>query len=126
MYEKNGWSRDTLYDLAHCFYKKAGAGYDFASVERKIASALASKRNAKVSFSRLIKMLKEDNPAYYKKNILPSYNERKEEFEQEICFINNPLSFYRSPLIPREITEDSKLGDITQQLTVSRNECILF
>ena len=119
LYEKYGWSRDTLYELAHSFSEKAGSAYDYKSVDKKISSALASNRNEKVGLPRLIKMLKEDNPEYCKLNIVPTYYEKKEEFEKEICVVNNPLCFYRTPLIPRVITENSSLGDITQQLTES-------
>ena len=63
-YNKYNWSRDTLYDLAHTFSKKAGDKYDYNSVEKKVSSALTSTRNEKVGFLRLIKMLKEDNEEY--------------------------------------------------------------
>ena len=49
-YEKYSWTRDTLYDLAHCFSEKAGDKYDYNSVEKKVASALTSSRNEKVGF----------------------------------------------------------------------------
>ena len=119
-YNKYNWSRDTLYDLAHTFSKKAGDKYDYNSVEKKVSSALTSTRNEKVGFLRLIKMLKEDNEEYYNENITKNYYEKKQEFEEEYCIINNPLCFYRTPKIPRVITENSTLGEINQQLTKSQ------
>lgn len=116
-YVKYKWTRDTLYDLAHSFSEKASDKYDYNSVEKKVSSALTSTRNEKVGFLRLIKMLKEDNPEYYNDNIVPGYYEKKQEFEEEFCVINNPLCFYRTPKIPRVITENSTLGEINQQLT---------
>jgi len=116
-YNKYNWTRDTLYDLAHSFSEKAGDKYDYNSVEKKVSSALTSTRNEKVGFLRLIKMLKEDNEEYYNENITKSYYEKKQEFEEEYCIINNPLCFYRTPKIPRVITENSTLGEINQQLT---------
>ena len=118
-YEKYSWTRDTLYDLAHCFSEKAGDKYDYNSVEKKVASALTSTRNDKVGYLALMKMLKEDNKEYYDNKITKTYYEKKIEFEEEICVINNPLCFYRTPKIPRVITENSTLGDINQQITES-------
>ena len=116
-YEKYSWTRDTLYNLAHCFSEKAGDKYDYFSVEKKVASALTSTRNDKVGYLALMKMLKEDNKEYYDENITKNYSEKKQEFEEEFCVINNPLCFYRTPKIPRVITENSTLGEINQQLT---------
>ena len=116
-YEKYSWTRDTLYDLAHCFSEKAGDKYDYNSVEKKVASALTSTRNDKVGYLALMKMLKEDNKEYYDENITKNYYEKKLEFEEEFCVINNPLCFYRTPKIPRVITENSSLGEINQHLT---------
>jgi hypothetical protein len=118
-YEKYSWTRDTLYDLAHCFSEKAGDKYDYNSVEKKVASASTSTRNDKVGYLALMKMLKEDNKEYYDENITKNYYEKKQEFEEEFCVINNPLCFYRTPKIPRVITENSSLGEINQQLTES-------
>ncbi len=116
-YEKYSWTRDTLYDLAHCFSEKAGDKYDYNSVEKKVASASTSTRNDKVGYLALMKMLKEDNKEYYDENITKNYYEKKLEFEEEFCVINNPLCFYRTPKIPRVITENSSLGEINQHLT---------
>ena len=116
-YIKYNWGRDTLYDLAHSFSEKAGDKYDYNSVEKKVASALTSTRNEKVGLLRLMKMLKEDNEEYYNENITKNYYEKKQEFEEEFCVINNPLCFYRTPKIPRVITANSTLGEINQQLT---------
>ena len=64
-------------------------------------------------------MLKEDNPEYYRLEITESYYEKKQEFEEEFCCINNPLCFYRQPKLPRVITENSTIGDMNQQLKKS-------
>lgn len=117
MAEKYEWSKDTLYDIAHSFSSKGGNSYDYKSVDKKILSALASNTNNKVGYGKLLRMLKEDNPEYYKDEITKSYYEQKQEFEEEFCFINNPVCFYRTPKLPRVITENPSIGDVNQQLT---------
>jgi len=119
-YDKYNWTRDTLYNLAHIFSKKGGDKYDYNSVEKKVSSALTSSRNEKVGFLRLIKMLKEDNEEYYNEHITKNYYEKKQDFEEEYCVINNPLCFYRTPQIPRVITENTTSSEVNQQLTESQ------
>ena len=58
--------------------------YDEKQNRRKIYSLLGSDREHKVGYQRLLQRLKEDNPTYYQKNIIPSYREAKEEFEKEL------------------------------------------
>ena len=114
--EKYEWKDDKIIDICDVFSQKDTVSYDEKQNRRKIYSLLGSDREHKVGYQRLLQRLKEDNPTYYQKNIIPSYREAKEEFEKEYCIINNPVSVYRTPLIPRIITENSDLGEVNQQL----------
>lgn len=114
--EKYEWKDEKVIELCDVFSKKDIVSYNEKENRRKIYALLGSQRTDKVGYARLLSRLKEDNPVYFKKHIIPSYREVKEDFEKEYCVINNPVSIYRTPLIPRFITENSDVGEINQQL----------
>ena len=114
--EKYEWKDDKIIELCDVFSQKDTVSYDEKQNRKKIYSLLGSERVNKVGYQRLLQRLKEDNPIYYKTNIVPSYRECKEEFEKEYCVINNPVSIYRISLVPRIITENSDIGEVNQQL----------
>ena len=117
--EKYEWKDDKIFDICSMFSKKDKMTYDEKQNRKLIYSLLGSEREDKVGYKRLLERLKEDNPNYYKKNVIDSYNEVKREFEKQYCIINNPPSIYRTPIIPRVITENIDIGEIEQQLKAS-------
>ena len=117
--EKYEWKDDVIIDLCTVFSKKDKISFNEKENKRKIYQLMGSTREDKVGYKRVLDRLKEDNPDYYKINIVDSYNDVKREFEKEYCIINNPPSIYRTPLIPRVITEDLDIGETEQQLKES-------
>lgn len=116
--KKYKWKHDYIIDLCNKFSMKDVDAYNEDDNMSKIYSIMGkTTRKDLVGYKRLLQRVKEDNMEYYKKNVIQGYKEVKEEFEKEYFFINNPLSIYRTPRLPRVIIENSAT-EIEQQLKV--------
>ena len=114
--ERYEWKDENIINLCMEFSKKDKFSFNEKENKRKIYQLMGSNREDKVGYKRILERLKEDNPDYYKLNIVDSYKDVKKEFEKEYCIINNPCCIYRTPLIPRVITENMDIGETEQQL----------
>lgn len=119
MGENYNWDNNTIFELCDIWSRKAGDGYDQKEMKKKIYNVMGTTSNYKVGYNRFKENLKSDNYEYFKDNIDMTYYERKIEFEKEICWVNNPGCFYRTPLLPRVLNELQN-KDIDQQLTASQ------
>jgi hypothetical protein len=114
--EKYDWKVEVIIHLCTIFSKKDKTSYNEKENKKKILQLMGSEREDKVGYKRFLQRLKEDNPDYYNINIVDNYNDVKRDFEKQYCIINNPPSIYRTPCIPRVITEDLDIGEIEQQI----------
>jgi len=117
--EKYEWEDKNILELCDIFSRKNVNSYNEKDNKKKIYSLMGSDRTNKVGYKRLLERLKEDDPLYYKLNIVPSYYELKADFEKEYSIINNPVFIYRTPFIPRVITENLDNAEINQHLKPS-------
>ena len=114
--DKYEWDLNLIVDLCNKFSQKSSA-YNEKNNNKIIFGIMGGNgRNNKVGLKRILTRLKEDDPEYYKSNIVDSYKDVKKEFEKQYCVINNPPSYYRTPQLPRYILEDLCINDVEQQL----------
>jgi len=120
--QSSNWTNSQILELSHEFSKTSPGFYDYKSVDKKIKNLCFNdtKCKYKVGKKKLLLRLKEDNLKFYDDNIIPSYDEMKIDFEKNVIVINNPLCFYRIPLLPRIITEETSNNDFNQQLTEAK------
>jgi hypothetical protein len=118
MGKKYDWDDKIIFDFCHQFSKKDTDKYDHTLVQKKIYQIMGSDsdNHNKVGYNYFKEVLKSDNYEYYNNNMTMTYYERKIEFEKEICFINNPPIFYRTPMLPRIINSIQNF-DFNQELT---------
>jgi len=108
-------------EIAHLFSSICAGKYDEDQVEEWLDINFMKKREHGYKWKFLLDWLKEDNPVYYNEYIsikqVLTYQQMKIKFELECVVINNPVCFYRTPDIPRIITDNTSSSDFNQQLS---------
>lgn len=94
MSKTNKIPRSKMYELGHYFSKKSSK-YNEYECEEKMDKIFDQEGVNKYGWRYFKDCIKEDDLEYYKKAFAKTYKEQKLLFEQEVCKLNNPVSFHR-------------------------------